>query len=314
MKRRIIAAFAAFCIITNPAFAAWDASKPGNSEKLKDAPAQIRANWDAIATGTDSALQITNAKVSASAAIVDTKLAQITTASKVSGAAITSLGSVPSGGGQLPLANGGSNANLTAAAGKIVYTSASAMALTAAGTSGQLFQSAGTSAPGWTTATYPTTAGTSGNVLTSDGTNIVSSTPPAGTPTGGIIMWGGAIASPPSGYLVCDGSAVSRTTYSALFAVVSTTYGTGDGSTTFNLPNLSNKFPYGANEGSSAGNASIGASGNGSITLSGNDNSVIAKSSDIIDRGDSGGATPRVLYQDTNLMPPYLAVAFIIKT
>lgn len=44
----------------------------------------------------------------------------------------------------------------------------------------------------------------------------------------------------PPGYLRCNGAAVSRVTYSSLFAVVGTTYGTGDGSTTFNLPNLAN--------------------------------------------------------------------------
>lgn len=49
----------------------------------------------------------------------------------------------------------------------------------------------------------------------------------------------------PSGYLNCDGSAVSRTTYANLFAVTSTTYGTGDGSTTFNLPDLKARFPLG---------------------------------------------------------------------
>ena len=54
---------------------------------------------------------------------------------------------------------------------------------------------------------------------------------------------GGAAA--PSGYLLCDGAAVSRTTYSDLFAVVSTKYGVGDGSTTFNLPNLKGRLPVG---------------------------------------------------------------------
>lgn len=44
----------------------------------------------------------------------------------------------------------------------------------------------------------------------------------------------------PSGYLPCNGSAISRTTYADLFAVIGTTYGAGDGSTTFNLPNLNN--------------------------------------------------------------------------
>ena len=54
-------------------------------------------------------------------------------------------------------------------------------------------------------------------------------------PAGVISMYAGNTA--PSGYLLCDGSAVSRSTYSALFAVVGTTYGSGNGSTTFNLPN-----------------------------------------------------------------------------
>ena len=50
----------------------------------------------------------------------------------------------------------------------------------------------------------------------------------------------------PSGWLLCNGSAVSRTTYAALFSVIGTTYGTGDGSTTFNLPNLIDKFIEGS--------------------------------------------------------------------
>ncbi|MDT8413219.1 MAG: tail fiber protein [Vicingaceae bacterium] len=49
----------------------------------------------------------------------------------------------------------------------------------------------------------------------------------------------------PSGYLECDGAAVSRTTYAALFAVIGTTWGVGNGFTTFNLPNLSGKFVVG---------------------------------------------------------------------
>ena len=54
-------------------------------------------------------------------------------------------------------------------------------------------------------------------------------------PTGSMLMYAGATA--PSGWLLCDGSAVSRTTYSALFAVTGTSYGVGNGSTTFTLPN-----------------------------------------------------------------------------
>ena len=57
--------------------------------------------------------------------------------------------------------------------------------------------------------------------------------------TGIISLFAGSTA--PRGYLVCDGSAVSRDDYSALFAVIGTTYGAGDGSTTFNLPDLSGR-------------------------------------------------------------------------
>ena len=49
----------------------------------------------------------------------------------------------------------------------------------------------------------------------------------------------------PEGWLLCDGSAVSRTAYARLFGVIGTTYGSGDGSTTFNLPNLVDKFIQG---------------------------------------------------------------------
>jgi len=49
----------------------------------------------------------------------------------------------------------------------------------------------------------------------------------------------------PTGTLLCDGAAVSRTTYAALFAIIGTMYGTGDGSTTFNLPNLKGRVVVG---------------------------------------------------------------------
>jgi len=67
-------------------------------------------------------------------------------------------------------------------------------------------------------------------------TNLtVGGVPFAPFPTGALLPFGGSTA--PTGYLLCDGSAVSRTTYAALFTAVGTAYGTGDGTTTFNLPN-----------------------------------------------------------------------------
>jgi microcystin-dependent protein len=60
-----------------------------------------------------------------------------------------------------------------------------------------------------------------------------------GINTGIIIPW--SDLTPPSGFLECNGSAISRVTYAALFAVIGTTYGSGNGSTTFDLPDLTDK-------------------------------------------------------------------------
>tara|TARA_B100001989_G_scaffold207014_1_gene155775 strand:- start:176 stop:2197 length:2022 start_codon:yes stop_codon:yes gene_type:complete len=68
----------------------------------------------------------------------------------------------------------------------------------------------------------------------------------AGTPIGQVIAWSGSASSLPAGYFLCDGSAVSRTTYADLFAIIGTTHGAGDGSSTFNLPNLTDRFVVGA--------------------------------------------------------------------
>jgi microcystin-dependent protein len=64
--------------------------------------------------------------------------------------------------------------------------------------------------------------------------------------TGFISMFAGSPASVPLGYLVCDGLAVSRDVYAGLFTKIGTTYGAGDGTTTFNLPNLVDRAPIGA--------------------------------------------------------------------
>lgn len=188
MKRKIIFnLLLALIFVHGSAFGAWDASKPTNNEKLKDTPALIRANWDAIATGTDSALQITNAKVASAAAIVDTKLATIATAGKVDGTALTDLAGVPSGAGALPLLNGGTGQTTRAAAinallasqtgnsgkaavtdgtdqswgypasislasqtaGDTMYFNGTLWARLAGGTTGMTYHANGTSAPSW---------------------------------------------------------------------------------------------------------------------------------------------------------------------
>ena len=64
-----------------------------------------------------------------------------------------------------------------------------------------------------------------------------------GIPTATIIPW--STASVPSGFLECNGQTVSRSTYSALFAVIGTTYGAGDGSSTFLVPDLQDNVAVG---------------------------------------------------------------------
>lgn len=68
--------------------------------------------------------------------------------------------------------------------------------------------------------------------------------------TGAVLSF--AMVTAPTGWLACDGAAVSRTTYAALFTAIGTTYGAGDGSTTFNLPDLRGEFVRGWDNG--AGN------------------------------------------------------------
>jgi len=67
--------------------------------------------------------------------------------------------------------------------------------------------------------------------------------PGIATPPGAVQVYAGLTA--PTGWLLCQGQAVSRTTYAALFAAIGTRYGAGDGSTTFNIPNLKGRVPVG---------------------------------------------------------------------
>lgn len=71
------------------------------------------------------------------------------------------------------------------------------------------------------------------------------------TPIGKIVMYAGSSA--PRGWLLCQGQAVSRTTYAKLFSVIGTTYGSGDGSTTFNVPDMRGRSPLGVGNGDATG-------------------------------------------------------------
>lgn len=78
-------------------------------------------------------------------------------------------------------------------------------------------------------------------------------------PPGCLMMYPSTTA--PSGWLSCDGSAVSRTTYSALFAIIGTTYGPGNSSTTFNLPDMRGRTPIGTGTGTGLTGRNLGQTG-----------------------------------------------------
>lgn len=92
---------------------------------------------------------------------------------------------------------------------------------------------------GVTAGTYnKVTVNAQGHVTAGSNVSVVS------VPVGAVIAY--AANSDPDGYLLCNGAAVSRTTYANLYKKIGTTYGSGNGSTTFNLPNLTDKFVQGS--------------------------------------------------------------------
>lgn len=109
------------------------------------------------------------------------------------------------------------------------------------------------------------------------------------TPIGAIIDYGGSSA--PTLWLLCYGQNVSRTTYAALFAIIGTTFGSGDGATTFGLPDLRGRTCYGRDDmgGSAAGRLTASYFGSAATTL-----------------GNSGGSESRQLI--TANLPAYTPV------
>ncbi len=157
-------------------------------------------------------------------------------------------------------------------------------------------------------------------------------------PIGAIMPFAGVAA--PAGWAICDGSAISRTTYAALFALTGTGYGAGNGTTTFNLPDLRGKFPLGvsgshaqtstggaetvalstanlpAHDHSAAGNHAHGLTGIGGVFVTAGGAVAALASTAATWVTDAGGThTHSSVGSGTahENMPPFLSLPYIIR-
>jgi microcystin-dependent protein len=159
-------------------------------------------------------------------------------------------------------------------------------------------------------------------------TSSISSSVPAGV----ITQWGGTAASVPTGWVLCDGTAYSRTvTYNNLFNAVGTAYGVGDNSTTFNVPNLKGRIPVGLDSTQTEFDTRGETGGLKEVTLttaqipdhshggqivfgtgSGGSAAVVASGNNPTSQPTTGGVTGTNGGAHTNLQP-YIVVNYIIK-
>ena len=156
------------------------------------------------------------------------------------------------------------------------------------------------------------------------------------TPAGVISQWVGVATSPPTGWLLCDGTAVSRSSYAALWDVLrnggsTSPYGNGDGSTTFNLPNLKGRIPVGLDSSQTEFDTLGETGGLKEVTLttaqipdhthggqivfgtgSGGTAAVVASGNNPTSQPTTGGVTGTSGGAHTNLQP-YIVTNYIIK-
>lgn len=129
----------------------------------------------------------------------------------------------------------------------------------------------------------------------------------AALPTGTMLDFGGTAA--PSGFLLCDGAAINRTTFADLFAVIGTAYGVGNGTTTFNIPDRRQRFSLGkavSGTGSTLGGTG-GAIDHTHQVTTGTQNGTAA-----VPIGPTAPANQTITSTSNN--PPFLVVNVIIKT
>ncbi|HZX01253.1 MAG TPA: tail fiber protein, partial [Candidatus Paceibacterota bacterium] len=184
-------------------------------------------------------------------------------------------------------------------------------------------------AAGSTTYTLPSADGTNGQFLSTNGVGVLSwAAVGGGNPPGSIMQYAGSSA--PAGYLLANGAAVSRATYAILFGAIGTTYGAGDGSTTFNLPNLKGRVAVGLDAVQTEFDALGETGGEKTHTLTTNE--MPAHTHELTNRGTNTPGGSKTYKTDTaqtatgndittsigggaahNVLDPYITLNYIIK-
>lgn len=255
---------------------------PAHNADIDSWDVPVNANWNGIDAALGGSTSLNATALSGDQTLSSSDYIPLTL--KISGAptaAITYV--VPNGvGGQWFVSNsttGGQVVGIKSAAGgaTIAVPSGGTIGVSCDGTSRGMVVSAGTAAGSDTQVQFNSGGNLAGSAnLTFDGSTLtvvgLSATTAtvgtltfsalaAGNPlTGCMFFFGGIEANIPATSLLCYGQEVSRTTYAALFAKIGATWGVGDGSTTFNLPDMRGRVPAGADN---MGGAAAGRLGSG---------------------------------------------------
>jgi microcystin-dependent protein len=153
------------------------------------------------------------------------------------------------------------------------------------------------------------------SILSSSGGDVL-------TMTGEVRMWSGATT--PSGWMACNGSAISRSNYLDLFAILGTTYGAGDGSSTFNIPDMRGRVAVGTGSGAGLTNRALGQNGGKESQTGYTAPSMTSSGTLYASEKNSGVWDPVSIPRswsvnsgnqgDTTIMQPFLVLEYIIKT
>lgn len=225
----------------------------------------------------------------------------------VSGGPITSSGAITVTNAGVTRLNAGTGVSVDRSNGNVTITNTGVTSLVP-GSNISLSANQGAVIISATAGVSRIIAGTNVSISPPDGLGavVINSTGGGGSGTtlvlaekaGTVKLWAGT--TPPDGWFLCDGSAVSRTIYSTLFSRIGTNYGPGNGSTTFNLPDLRSRFARGVNSGSpgtTGGSANaVVVSHNHTGTVNGSTNSAGTHSHRIRSGAGGGGTDP--LYAD----------------